>query len=70
MYVDQDSAKIFERVHARDHLAELARESREASGMHLFRSHARAEARDGMTSFIASFVAVLALVAVLWVVVG
>jgi len=52
MYQDQDSIKIFERLHARDRAAELARKLGDApsNDLDIFAAHARVEARDDVVS--------------------
>jgi hypothetical protein len=49
MYVNRDAAKLFERQHARDQMAELSRHLAD-DDLHgdVFLSHSRAEAKDGI----------------------
>ena len=64
MYQDQDSIKVFQRLHARDRIAESAHHLDHSSGdgYDLFASHARAEVNDGRVGIVLS-VAVLAALA-------
>ena len=62
MYDDRDSIKAFERLHARDHLAQLAHHIGESAPDGLFGAHARSEARDGMLGIALSLAVVGALV--------
>ena len=69
MYQDQDSIKVFERIHARDRLRELARHMGDASpsDVDLFESHARAEARDGLLTVALAILAIATVIgAVAW----
>ena len=49
MYQDKDSIKVFQRIHTRDRMAQLAHQLDHPSDddYDLFQSHARAEVKDG-----------------------
>jgi len=71
MYQDRDSIKVFERLHARDRMTELAHDLDHASSQDydMFASHARAEAKDGSIAIVLSvalFAALVGLAALLW----
>ena len=62
MYEDRESIKVFERLHVRDRLAQLARHAGDVDDPDVFATHARAEARDGMLSIVLSIAAVATLI--------
>jgi len=63
MYQDQESIKVFEKVHARDSMRELARHVGESSSdsLDVFGAHARTENQEGQigTWFSIAIVAIL-----------
>ena len=64
MYQDQDSIKVFERLHARDRAKEFARrlgDDNNSDDLDIFGGHARAERREGRASIVLSFVTVAVL---------
>jgi hypothetical protein len=57
MYQDRDSIKVFERIHTRDRMAQLAHDlDHPSEDYDLFGSHARAEAKDGRVGIALSVV--------------
>lgn len=71
MYQDRDSIKVFQRLHARDRMAESAHhlDHPSADGYDTFASHARAEASDGRVGIVLSvalFAALAGVVALFW----
>lgn len=57
MYQDQDSIKVFERMHARDRVKDLARHIGESSDeLDVFAGHSRAEESDGLINIVFSIV--------------
>ena len=64
MYQDQESIKVFERMHARDQLVQLARKmgsgDSSPSDLDVFSAHASAEGREALTSN--TFIVAMALV--------
>jgi hypothetical protein len=67
MYQDQESIKVFERMHARDQLVQLARKMGSGDGSpndpDLFAAHASAEGRQALTSN--AFIVAMALLVLL-----
>jgi hypothetical protein len=72
MYQDRDSIKVFQRMHARDRMAQLARQLDHPSddGYDLFESHARAETKDGRIGIALSVVLFSALAVALTLLLG
>lgn len=63
MYKDQESIKVFERVHARDRIRELARRGESSSNdLDPFGAYTRAERSEGKVSTFLSIAAVAALI--------
>jgi hypothetical protein len=70
MYQDQESIRAFERIHARDHLAELARHVGDdrSDDTDVFAGHARAERCNGIASTVLAIASAVTLVSVaVWV---
>jgi len=72
MYQDQDSIKLFERVHARDRVRELARQigHNGSKDLDVFSAHARTEDTEGVSGMALSFAAVAIVIGALFVFLG
>ena len=68
MYQDNESIHQFERQHARDRLAEMARTLSDDPDTDLMTGHSATERRAGMMSVVISFVAAIGLGVLLYLI--